>query len=154
VLGGGLHTGPVIAEIVHGGAVDERAGAFALGDRPQPVEQFVLAEEAAVGAVACVLRVRQLLGAHDLVAQAHQSCELPRLFQLARGIGLGIRGHEHRAIAERVLGRAGQQCGIHAARERDDDAVEPAQHVNESIVFRLCCRAHARSRRMRSSNSA
>src|SRR5438874_879475 len=74
-----LHPRPVVAEIVHVGAVGQRAQALARGDRRQPGEQLVLAEEAAIGAVARVLGVGQLLGAHDDVAEPDQRGQLARL---------------------------------------------------------------------------
>src|SRR5712692_4501825 len=82
VLDGRFHAGAMIAEVVDVGAVDQRADPLVLGDRPELVEQLVLAEEAPVGAVACIIGIGQLLRAHHDVAQSDQVGELPGLSEL------------------------------------------------------------------------
>jgi len=69
----------VVAEIVDVRAVHQRAAAFALGDRRELSEQLLFAEEAAVGGILRVLRVGQLRGADDDVAQADQRRQPLRL---------------------------------------------------------------------------
>ena len=75
----GLHARPVVAEIVDVRAVHQRTAAFALGDRRELSEQLLFAEEAAVGGILRVLRVGQLRGADDDVAQADQRRQPLRL---------------------------------------------------------------------------
>src|SRR5262245_14177545 len=98
-----LHARAMVAQIVHVRAVDERPAPLALGDRRQPGEELLLAEEAAVDRVLRVVRILQLLGAYHHVPHAEERAQAPRLLELARRIGLGIGRHQHRPRAERVL---------------------------------------------------
>src|SRR5687767_4516426 len=141
-----LHAGPVVAEVVDVGAVDERTAALALGDGGQLREQLLLAEEAATRPVLRVLRIRQLVGPHDDVTKADQRGQLPRLRQLTGRIRLGVGGDEHRPIAERVLGRAREQRGVDAGRECHDHALELPQRRQETGVLRVHGRAHGHGR--------
>ena len=139
----GAHPGAVVAEVVHDRAVHEHARAFALGDWRQPHEQLFLAEEAAVSRVLRVLGIIELARLHDLVAHAEQPGEALGLGQLARGIRLGIRGHEERAVADGLARRASQERRIDAARERDDHAFHLAEDVHQTLVLRVDRPIHA-----------
>ncbi len=135
VLLRGLHPRPVVAEVVHVGAVDERAAAFPLRDGREPGEELLLAEEAAVHRVLRVFGISELLGPHHEVAHAEEPREARRLLQLARGVRLGVRRDEQRTRAERVLRRPREQGRIHATREGDDDALHPAEELDEAPVL-------------------
>ena len=139
----GLHARAVVAAVVHVGAVHEGATSFTLGDRRQLEEELFLAEEAPVRRIARVVRILELLGAHDQVPHAQQRAEPPGLVELAGRISLGVRGHQERARAERILGGARQQRGVDAARERDHDALHLAQHVQQAVVLGV---RHVRAR--------
>src|SRR5262245_12843560 len=134
-LARGLHARAVIAAVVHVGAVDERTAAFARRDRLELEEELFLAEEAAVGWIAGVVRVLQLLGAHDQVPHPQELAQAPGFVELARRVGLGVGGHQERVSAEGVLGGARQQGGVDAAREGHDDASHRAQDVEQAVVL-------------------
>src|SRR5262245_10700663 len=136
-LARGLHARAMIAAVVHVGAIDERPAALARRDRLELEEQLLLAEEAAVGRVARVVRVLELLGAHDQVAHAQELAEPAGLVELASWIGLRVGRDEQSPLAQRVLRGAREQGGIDAARERDDDAVQRAQDVHQTVVLGL-----------------
>src|SRR6266571_9172042 len=102
----GPHSRPVIAEVVHVGAVDQRGTPLAQGDGPEPREELLLAEEAALRGIGRVRRVGELLGPDDHMPQPEQLAEPLRLRQLTGRVRLRVRGDEHGAVAERVLGRA------------------------------------------------
>ena len=125
----------MVAEVVHVGAVDERAAAFPLRDGREPGEELLLAEEAAVHRVLRVLGIPELLGPHHEVAHTEEPREPRRLLQLAPGVRLGVRRDEQRARPERVLRRPREQGRIHAAREGDDDALHPAEELHEAPVL-------------------
>ena len=76
------------------------------GDRVEPGEELILAEEAAVGGIGRVLGPVELLGLHHHVRKPDMGGEATGLAQLGGGIGLRVRGGQERAIAERVLAAA------------------------------------------------
>src|SRR5688572_1445838 len=130
-----LHAGPVIAEVVDIGAVHERAAPLALGDGRQVREERFLAEEAPVGAVLRVLRIRQLIRAHHHMPQPDEFGESPRFLELARRVRLGVRRDEHRPLAERVLGGTREERGVDPARERHHHALQIPQDLEEPLVL-------------------
>ena len=67
---GGAHAGPVVAEVVEVGAVDQRGAAVLGGDAPHLGDQLALAEVAALARVAGERRLVELVRLHDHVAHA------------------------------------------------------------------------------------
>src|SRR5262249_61669504 len=132
-----LHARAVVAAVAHVGAVHERATALALGDRLGLEEELFLAEETAVGRVARVVGVLELVGAHDQVPHTQRLADPPALGQLAGRIGLGVGRDEQRALAQRVLRRAREQRRVDAARERDYDTLQASQDVDQTIVLHV-----------------
>src|SRR5207244_13640638 len=86
-----LHPRPVVAEVVHVGAVDERAAAFPLRDGREPGEELLLAEEAAVHLVLRVLGIPELLGPPHEVAHTEEPRQPRRLPQAPPGALTGVR---------------------------------------------------------------
>src|SRR2546422_5341813 len=58
-----------------------------------------------------------------------------RLLQLARRVRLGVRRDEQRARAERVLRRPREEGRIHAPGKGDDDALHPAEELDQPPVL-------------------
>ena len=130
-----LHARPVVAQVVHDGAVDDRHAAVLAGHRVEPGEELVLAEEAAVGGIGRVLGSLELLRLHDHVGKAEMRGEAAGLAQLGGGIGLGIRGGQQRAVPERVPGRAREQGGVHPAREGDHHPLHLPEEADQPRVL-------------------
>src|SRR6478736_3034469 len=59
--------GPIIAEIVHGGPVNDVLDAASARDRLEPRVQLVLAEETPIGIVGAITGIIQLLGLDHFV---------------------------------------------------------------------------------------
>jgi hypothetical protein len=116
----------MVAQIVHVRAVDERPTPLALGDRRQPGEELLLAEEAAVDRVLRVVRILQLLGAHDHVPHAEERAQPPGLLELARGIGLGVGRDQHRSPPSASL----------AARARNVESTPPENATTTLSIWR------------------
>jgi len=93
---------------------------------------------------------RQLLRADDQMAHAEELAEPPGLRELARGIRLGVRRHQERPVAERVLRRPREERRVHAAREGDHDALQLPEQRQQPLVLGA---AHGSSR-IRSWNAA
>ena len=87
------------------------------------------------GGLAAYSGLSSSAGLDDHVAQADQGGELPRLLQLAFRVGLGVGGHQHRAVAERFPGGPAEERGVDAAREGDRDALELPQAGEQALVL-------------------
>jgi hypothetical protein len=117
VAGRGPLAGPVVAQVV-GVGPDGQGEALGRGQGAEDLEQLVLAEEAAVGAVAQVPGALALVGRDDQVAGAQLGGEGTGVGQLGRGQAGRDAGGRHRQVPEGVCGRGQQEGRVGPARER------------------------------------
>jgi hypothetical protein len=134
---GGVLSRAIVAEVIEVDAVDDMANGALAAELFEAGEKLVFAVEAAVGAVADVVRVVELVGLDELVSDA----ELSR-----KGLGVAlVRPGERRRIggdgkgpaAEGLMGGPREISGIGAARKGDDHSAERAQGV-EKLRFLGC----------------
>src|SRR5262249_56172324 len=71
--------------------------------------------------------------------------EPPGLLELGLRVGLRVGGDQHGAVAERVLGRAGQEGRIDAAGEGHHHVDHSTDDVDQPVVLRVerCVLGHA-----------
>ena len=115
--GRGPLAGPVVAQVV-GVGPDGQGEALGAGQGAEHLEQLVLAEEAAVGAVAQVAGPLALVGGHHQVAGAQLGGQRRRRVQLLLGEARGDPGGRHRPLPQRLDGRGQQEGRVGPARER------------------------------------
>ena len=128
MLGGGGHSGAVVALVIGVGAVGNPGVALGGGQRGQPVIEFRLAEITALRGVGNIAVPRQLVGMDDPMIDA----ELPGcafgIGQVAGGQGRRDGGNGQSVIAQCPVRRHRQQGAVHAAGICDDDRLHFMQH--------------------------
>jgi hypothetical protein len=136
MLFGRLHPGPMVAEVIHDGPVNNRRVPVLARDRAELREQLVLAEEAPVRVVARVLGAIELTGGHHDVGQADERSQPPGFGQFCRRVGLRVRGDEPGAVAKGSGGRPPEEGRIHTAREGDHDSIEAPEDLGQLLGLR------------------
>jgi hypothetical protein len=106
-----------VAQVV-GVGPDGQGQALGGGQGAEDLEQLVLAEEAAVGAVAQVAGALALVGGHDQVAGPELGRQGPGVLQLVLGQAGRDPGGRHRPVAQGVDRRGQQEGRVGPARER------------------------------------
>jgi hypothetical protein len=126
----------VVAQVVGVGA-DGQGQVLGRGQGAEDLEQLVLAEEAAVGAVAQVPGALALVGGHHQVADPQLGGQGTGVGQLGLGQAGRDAGGRHRPVAEGLAGRGQQEGRVGPARERHHDPAGgrqlPAQGVQLGV---------------------
>ena len=126
----------MIAQVVGVGARGDHVGIELAQEAREPAIQLALAEIAAVGLVAEVIGVGELLGADHAMADADRAGELLGLFQLAGGQAVGDGRHGDRGIAQGLIRGHGDDGAIHPARVGDRHPAVTAQGLHQPIAVR------------------
>ena len=87
--------------------------------------------EAAVGVVADIVGIVHLLRVDKLVADSYLHCERPGFFDLGRWDGRGDARYRHGAGTEDIVRNGGNERGVDAAGEGDDDGTHSADDLSQ-----------------------
>jgi hypothetical protein len=134
VLRGGAQTGPMLAEVVGVGAVDDRVEAADPGNRAEAQPQLGLAEVAAVGGILEVARIGQLGGVHLEQGHVEPTGQLHGHAPLDLGIRRAAPDDGKEAIgAERPTADHRQQRAVYPARVAEEHPPQAEQVMLQSF---------------------
>ena len=132
-LGHGLQAGAVVAVVVHVGAFGYVLQIVFFRNCDNFLEQFMLAQVAAVlGVMGEALDV-QLLGLNDDLPDALGLAEGSGLLQFPLGERAGLSCHGDGLVAQRIVGDFQQKGGIHPAGKRHRHTAQLTQIVLQCL---------------------
>src|SRR5207245_2852159 len=124
------HPGPVVAQVVRDGAVDDRLAARLGSNAPQHPEQLPLAVVAARAIVPQVVGIVHLVGLDQEVGGTHHPRESHGFLALGRRQGGRDGGDRRHTTAESIAGHLEKESAVDTPRERDQAG---AYRVDDSL---------------------